>query len=39
LRCINRHLSTCKQAGGVNVDLGADVATHLNIVTAASPGM
>jgi hypothetical protein len=31
--------STCKQAGGVNVDVGPDEATHLNIVTAAPPGM
>lgn len=31
--------STCKQSGGVNVDVGMDVATHLNIVTAAPHGM
>ena len=31
--------STCKQAGGVNVDPGTDVATHLNIVTAIPPGL
>lgn len=31
--------ATCKQAGGVNVDVGPDVATHLNIVTAAPHGM
>lgn len=29
---------TCRDNGGVNVDLGTDIATHLNIVTSA-PGM
>lgn len=31
--------ATCRQNGGVNVDPGADIATHLNIVASASPGM
>lgn len=30
---------TCQSNGGVNVDPGADIATHLNIVTSAPPGM
>ena len=30
---------TCRSNGGVNVDLGTDIATHLNIVTSAPPGM
>jgi hypothetical protein len=30
---------TCRGNGGVNVDLGTDIATHLNIVTSAPPGM
>jgi hypothetical protein len=30
---------TCRSNGGVNVDLGIDIATHLNIVTSAPPGM
>lgn len=30
---------TCRGNGGVNVDLGTDIATHLNIVTSAVPGM
>lgn len=29
---------TCRSNGGVNVDLGIDIATHLNIVTSV-PGM
>jgi hypothetical protein len=29
---------TCRDNNGVNVDLGTDIATHLNIVTSA-PGM
>jgi hypothetical protein len=28
---------TCRDKGGVNVDPGIDIATHLNIVTSASP--
>ena len=31
--------ATCRQNGGVNVDLGVDIATHLNIVASAPPGM
>jgi hypothetical protein len=31
--------STCRQNGGVNVDPGVDIATHLNIVASAPPGM
>ena len=31
--------STCKQAGGVDVDIDIDIATHLNILTAAPHGM
>ncbi|WP_372527719.1 hypothetical protein [Piscinibacter sp.] len=31
--------ATCRDNGGVNVDRGADIATHLNIVTSAPPGM
>jgi hypothetical protein len=30
---------TCRNNGGVNVDLGTDIATHLNIVTSAPPGI
>ena len=30
---------TCRQSGGVNVDPGVDIATHLNIVASAPPGM
>ena len=30
---------TCRQNGGVNVDPGVDIATHLNIVASAPPGM
>ena len=30
---------TCRGNGGVNVDLGTDIATHLNIVTSAPPRM
>jgi hypothetical protein len=30
---------TCRGNGGVNVGLGTDIATHLNIVTSAPPGM
>lgn len=30
---------TCRGNGGVNVDPGTDIATHLNIVTSAPPGM
>jgi hypothetical protein len=29
---------TCRDNGGINVDLGIDIATHLNIVTSA-PGL
>ena len=31
--------ATCRQNGGVNVDPGVDIATHLNIVASAPPGM
>ena len=31
--------ATCHQNNGVNVDPGADIATHLNIVASAPPGM
>ena len=31
--------ATCRASGGVNVDPGTDIATHLNIVTAMPPGM
>jgi hypothetical protein len=31
--------ATCRQNGGINVDPGVDIATHLNIVTSAPPGM
>jgi hypothetical protein len=31
--------ATCRQNGGVNVDPGGDIATHLNIVASAPPGM
>lgn len=31
--------ATCRQNGGVNVDPGIDIATHLNIVASAPPGM
>jgi hypothetical protein len=30
---------TCRSNGGVKVDPGIDIATHLNIVTSASPGL
>jgi hypothetical protein len=30
---------TCRDKGGVNVDPGIDIATHLNIVTSAPPGL
>lgn len=30
---------TCRDNGGVNVDPGIDIATHLNIVTSAPPAM
>ena len=30
---------SCRGNGGVNVDPGTDIATHLNIVTSAPPGM
>lgn len=30
---------TCRANGGVNVDPGTDIATHLNVVTSAPPGM
>lgn len=30
---------TCRDNGGINVDPGIDVATHLNIVTSVPPGM
>jgi hypothetical protein len=30
---------TCRGNGGVNVDPGTDIATHLNIVTSAPPSM
>lgn len=30
---------TCRDNGGINVTLGSDNATHLNIVTSAPPGM
>ena len=29
---------TCRENGGVNVDQGIDIATHLNIVTSPPPG-
>jgi hypothetical protein len=29
---------TCRENGGVNVDPGLDIATHLNIVTSRPPG-
>jgi len=31
--------ATCRQNGGVNVDPGIDIATHLNIVASPPPGM
>jgi hypothetical protein len=31
--------ATCRPSGGVNVDPGVDIATHLNIVASAPPGM
>ena len=31
--------ATCRQNGGVSVDPGADIATHLNVVASAPPGM
>ena len=31
--------ATCRQNGGVNVDPGLDIATHLNIVASPPPGM
>jgi hypothetical protein len=31
--------ATCSANGGVNVDPGTDIATHLNIVASAPPGM
>jgi hypothetical protein len=31
--------ASCRQNGGVNVDPGIDIATHLNIVASAPPGM
>jgi hypothetical protein len=31
--------ATCRQLGGVNVDPGVDIATHVNIVASAPPGM
>jgi hypothetical protein len=30
---------TCRENGGVNVDPGIDIATHLNIVTTRPPGL
>jgi hypothetical protein len=30
---------TCRENGGVNVDPGIDIATHLNIVTSRPPGL
>jgi len=30
---------TCRENGGVNVDRGTDIATHLNIVTSRPPGL
>jgi len=30
---------TCQANGGINVDHGADIATHLNIVGSAPPGL
>jgi hypothetical protein len=30
---------TCRDNGGVNVDLGLDIATHVNIVTSRPPGL
>lgn len=29
---------TCRENGGINVDPGTDIATHLNIVTSRPPG-
>jgi hypothetical protein len=31
--------NTCRENGGINVDRGADIASHLDIVTGAPPGM
>jgi hypothetical protein len=31
--------ASCRENGGVNVDPGIDIATHLNIVTSAPPGL
>jgi hypothetical protein len=31
--------ASCRQNGGVDVDPGIDIATHLNIVASAPPGM
>ena len=30
---------TCRENGGVNVDPGIDIATHVNIVTSSPPGL
>jgi hypothetical protein len=30
---------TCRDNGGINVDPGIDIATHLNVVTSAPPGL
>jgi hypothetical protein len=30
---------TCRENGGINVDRGVDIATHLNIVTSRPPGL
>ena len=30
---------TCRDNGGVNVDFGTDIATHMNIVASRPPGM
>jgi len=31
--------ASCRAQGGVEVDPGLDIATHLNIVTASPPGL
>jgi len=31
--------ATCRANGGINVDPGTDIATHLNIVTTTPPGL
>ena len=31
--------TTCRQSRSINVDPGVDIATHLNIVARAPPGM